>query len=288
MVLVLTISLGQYKSVASFDYLDIVGEGGITLMTLIWIFFTLASRPAGRVTNQLFFGLLLMHVSMLLDFLDEFIHYSEPSTWITTIESLPAPIGMVIMSLALFHWHQEQLCINQQLGRTERFFREHKFTDVISGLYSAEYMKQHIRDELNKPQQHQNGFALAMFDIHQFSQFNQQHGFANGDALLREIAQLIKMNVRDQDLVCRYASDRFIVLMPNTQGDIADKIMRQVQSSIAHLAYKLGESSHAVYPKVNCCSHQYVKETSYEKVLDDINQHLAKVKSHQHCAMQFA
>lgn len=273
-------SIGITKATSELDLLDAVGEGGITLMTIIWLFFTLLSRPAGRVTNLLFVGLTLTHISMLLDFLDEFLRYPPEWTWLNTIESLPAPLGMIIMTVALFHWHQEQNTINNQLRRTERFYREHSLTDFITGLYSADYMKNQIKLEVNNAKAQRASFTLVMLDIRQFAQFNFQYGSEQGDSLLREIAQLITMNIRHTDLACRYASDRFIVLMPNTDKKTAEEIAHQIKLSVEHLAFKLDSTSKAVYPKVITCSHQYRGWNNYEEILSDINQHLSTAKQH--------
>lgn len=270
--------IGDIKPSAELDWLDATGEGGITLMTLIWIFFTLVSRPAGRVTNLLFIGLLFTHISMLLDFLDEFLRYPEHHEWVTTIESLPAPIGMIMMSIALFHWHQEQTAINNQLRRTERFYREHSLTDFTTGLYSADYMKNQIRLEINHAKNQQSSFSLMMFDIRNFAQFNQYYGYEHGDTLLREVAQIIQMNIRNDDLACRYASDRFIVLMPNTSQKIAMEIAQQTKQAIEHLAYKHDNTSQAVYLEVTSCSNQYRGWHSYDEVLQDINTQLSDAK----------
>jgi diguanylate cyclase (GGDEF)-like protein len=275
-----TLSIGIFKPKGEIDWLDAIGEGGITLMTLIWIFFTLVSRPSGRVTNLLFIGLTLTHVSMLLDFLDEFLLYPQEWTWLTTVESLPAPFGMIMMSVALYHWHQEQNAINIQLRRTERFYREHSLIDFITGLYSADYMKNQIDLEVNSAKNLDSSFSLMMFDVQGFSRFNQCYGFENGDILLREIAQLITMNIRDGDLACRYASDKFIVLMPNTHKKIAEEIAKQTKIAIEHLAYKLDNTSEAIYPKVNTCSQQYFGWHSFIEILADINQHLSLAKSY--------
>lgn len=270
--------IGELKPNTELDWLDAAGEGGITLMTLIWIFFTLVSRPAGRVTNLLFIGLLFTHISMLLDFLDEFLRYPEHHEWLTTIESLPAPIGMIMMSIALFHWHQEQTAINNQLRRTERFYREHSLTDFTTGLYSADYMKNQIRLEINHAKNQQSSFSLMMFDIRQFAQFNQHYGYKHGDTLLREVAHIIQMNIRDDDLACRYASDRFIVLMPNTSQKTAVEIAQQTKQAIEHLAYKHDNTSQAVYLDVTSCSNQYRGWHSYDEVLQDINTQLSDAK----------
>ncbi|MFT5760182.1 MAG: diguanylate cyclase (GGDEF)-like protein [Alteromonadaceae bacterium] len=277
-VLALTFTQGELKPTAEIDWLDALGEGGISVITLIWIFFTLASRPAGSVTNLLFWGLVIMHVSMLLDFLDEFIHYENGAVWITTVESLPAPIGMILMTFALYRWHQEQNCINNQLRRTERFYREHNLTDFTTGLNGADYIKNQITLEINHAKNKQQLFSLLMLDIRQFSQFNQSFGSMHGDSLLREVGQIIQMNIRDGDIACRYASDRFVVLFPNTAHNTAEEITTQIQSAIEHLAYKSGQSSQAIYPQVTPCCRQYQQATNYNEVLADISTHLALAK----------
>lgn len=269
---------GQNKPLSYADWYDVAGEAGITLMTLIWIFFTLASRPSGKVTNMLFGGLLLTHVSMLLDLIDEFLTYPASSAWLTTIESIPAPFGMVIMSVGLYWWHQEQHVINQQLRKTERYYREHSYVDFVSGLYSAEYMKMQLQHELNYITGNQGTFSLLMLDICQFSKFNHRFGAVQGDNLLREIAQLVQMNIRNGDLACRFASDRFIVLLPQTQLQGANTIANHIQTAIAHLAHKSGETTKAIYPSIAICAKQYGGLHSYQDILADLSLSLTQQK----------
>lgn len=275
----LCLSLGSLKPADEFDWIDALGEGGITLMTVIWVFFILASRPAGRVTDLLFAGLTLTHVSMLLGFLDEFIAYGQSSMWLTTIESLPAPVGMAVMTYALYQWHQEQNTINTQLRRSERFYREHSLCDYVTGLYSAEYMKQQLNRELALSANNPTGFSLIMLDIRDFNLFNLNYGNDHGDNLLREIAKLILMNIRDGDLACRYAGDRFIVLLPATNESCAAEIAGQITQAIAHLAYKPQRSSEAFYPKTVSCVRQYRSWHDYQDILAELNQQLYSVKT---------
>lgn len=270
-------SIGELKPSAELNVIDAVGEGGIAFMTLIWIFFTLISRPAGRVTNLLFFGLLFTHTSVLLDFIDEFVTYPD-NHWLSNIEALPATLGMILMSVGLYRLHQEQTTINNQLSRTERFYREHSLVDFTTGLYSAEYMKQQIKLEINHAKNQKSLFSLMMFDLCDFAKFNEDHGYQHGDMLLSKVAQIIQMNIRDGDIACRYASDRFIILMPNTQQATAQEIQHQTQCAIEHLAFKHGKTSDAIYPEVNTCSHQYRGWHNLDDVLNDINDQLAHEK----------
>ncbi|PKH85146.1 GGDEF domain-containing protein [Colwellia sp. Bg11-28] len=277
-VITCTFNLGDLKPSSEFDYLDALGEGGMTLMTLVWIGFILISRPAGKVTNWLFSGLILMNISMLLDFIDEFVIYPQNSAWLTAIESLPAPVGMVIMSIALYHWYQEQMTINAQLRRTERFYRDHSLTDFITGLYSAKYMKKQIKHQLLYSKKTKQPFTMMMIDIRQFDQFNRQYGHQQGDILLREIGQVITMNIRDQDLACRYASDRFVVLLPNTTTTFAETFAWHIENSLANLAFKVGSDQHANYQKITLCSKEFDGSQSDYQVLELMSQQMDSTK----------
>ncbi len=120
---------------------------------------------------------------------------------------------MVVMTAALYQWHLEQRALNLQLRRREWDFRDHDAIDPITQLYRAEYWK----TQINKLQQSGKSAVIAIIDINNFSLFNQKHGYTEGDRYLHDIAQLVIMNLRQQDLACRYAGDRFAILMPTSR-----------------------------------------------------------------------
>ena len=70
--------LGTMKPYSEIDWVDCFGEGGIVVMTLIWLLATLITRPKGKVTTVLFLGLSALHISLLLDFLETLAPYLDP------------------------------------------------------------------------------------------------------------------------------------------------------------------------------------------------------------------
>lgn len=278
------------KAFSEVEMVDVIGEGGTALMALIWIFFVLISRPAGRVTNFLVMGLGCLHMSLLMDLLDEFFRYNAEFAWLATYEPVPAPIGMLILTYGLYHWHIEQLSLNRQLLRRERVYREHGLIDYITGLYSAEYMTQQIDAELEQMQQPDSplakqAFSLLMLDIDAFDEFVQRHGDTEGDRFLRELSELILMNIRVTDLACRYAGDRFIVIFPQTTLNDAAQIADQLQQSIAHLAFKPQHSAQAVFKQVSislCASHA---NSSTQELLNKLNQQMENAKRHKQASL---
>ncbi len=225
---------GELVSWQQIKFSDVIGEGSILLLSGFWAFAVLVSRPPGRVTTFLVLGLTLFTASSLIDFLDEFTDPYSSSTWLSFVESIPAAIGMLVMSVALYWWHQEQLSLNRQLYRRELDYRWHKEIDPITLLYRGNYFIDRAKQQIPL---HQNT-SLVVFDLVSFSSINRQFGLAEGDRILREVAQLLVMNLRSSDLACRYAGDRFVVLLPNTDFDNAQSIALQIQKSIQSVAFK--------------------------------------------------
>lgn len=132
--LLLNLAFGSVKPVSEWQWLDILGEGGTALFMLFWLGLVLKSRPAGRVTNYLASGLCFMFFSWWIDVLDEFIRLPKHIGWDHWLESAPMPVGMILLTIGLFHWHREQLAISQQMEKRERVFREHRLFDKLTPL----------------------------------------------------------------------------------------------------------------------------------------------------------
>lgn len=267
----LSFGFGQIKPWAEIAWLDIVGEGSIAAFTMLWIFFLLVSRPPGKVTTSLVMGLSCFMFSALLDLFDEIAFYNDIAAKLSLFESIPAAFGMLLMSYALYHWHHEQLVLNKQLQRRESERREHTQVDVITQLYSADYMRSQLDNRLTESNQM---FSVVMLDVNNFDAFNRQYGHDQGDRLLREISELIVMNLRSQDLVCRYAGDRFILLLPDTQKSEAAELASQIKHSVQSLAFKVRQDSTPVYQSISYAAESVIKGDKVESILSRVNQHL--------------
>lgn len=272
----LSFGLGELKSWAEIAWLDVLGEGGIAVFSLMWIFFLLVSRPPGRVTRLLTLGLSCFMFSALLDLFDEFARYADAAAWLSMIESIPAAIGMVIMSWALYLWHHEQLVLNQQLQRRESGIREHAQVDMITNLYRADYMRGQIDTRLKSAGAH--GFAIVMLDLDNFDAFNRQYGASEGDRLLSEISELILMNLRRSDLACRYAGDRFILLMPDTDLLSANEIAAQIRTAVKHLAFKTSVEGNTVFQTLTYSAEMAKPGDAVDSIIGRANRQLDLAK----------
>lgn len=272
----LGLGLGQLKELSEISWLDIIGEGSIALLSLVWIFFILISRPPGKVTSALVLGLSCFLFSANLDLVDEVMAYEQAAEVLSMIESIPAGIGMLIMSYALLQWHKEQLILNKQLQKRESLLRQHDQVDFTTSLYSADYMRNQIASELKsrvKPE-----FCVVMLDINNFDLFNRRFGYERGDLLLREISDSILMNLRSTDLACRYAGDRFILMLPDTDLATAQDIATQIRNAIASIAFKPEHCGEPVYQGLTFAAESAQSGDASDSLLQRVNQRLERLK----------
>ena len=275
--LLLNLAFGTPKDFSEWQWLDIAGEGGTALFLLFWLGLVLKSRPAGRVTDYLAIGLSCMFFSWWIDVLDEFIRLPKHIGWDHWLESGPMPVGMILLTIGLYHWHREQQAINQQMEKRERVFREHRLFDKLTPLGGADYLKRQISDCLSQSLEQQQPLSLLALDIDDFTSINQQYGHPEGDAVLQALSQLLLLNLRRHDLLCRLAGDRFVVLLPNTGQSQASLLALELQQAVQSLAHKTRQHGERVYLSASTGVVMAIDEAP-DQLLKRLNMALARAK----------
>lgn len=268
---------GDTKPVSAWDWLDIAGEGGSAVLLLVWIWLLLKSRPAGYVTNLLFLGLGCLFFSLFMDTVDEFIALPEAVTWDGWLESGPMPVGFFLLTLGIFHWHREQLAINEQMRNRERLFREHRQFDKLTPLGDAHYLRKQLEMALSEAKQEKLPISAILLDMDGFAQVNREYGQPEGDRLLQVLTQQILLNLRQHDLLCRLAGDRFALILPHTGERQARILAGELQQSIRHLAYKSSRHGERLYLSATAVA-LMAHDEGPETLLQRLNRAMAQAK----------
>lgn len=236
--LILHLVAGDPKPMAIWNVSDIVGEGGSALLVAVWIGLLLKARPAGRVTTLLFWGLGCLFLSLWMDVIDEFVALPDSITWDHWLESGPLPLGLCLITLGIYHWHREQLAISALMTKRERLFREHRQFDSVTPLGDADYLRNALTGALRESRAEGQPLSLLVLDVDDFQRINRHWGYAEGDRVLLALAQLLLLNLRRQDLLCRLAGDRFVVLLPATGEQQAWQLAAELETAVAHTTYR--------------------------------------------------
>jgi two-component system, cell cycle response regulator len=105
--------------------------------------------------------------------------------------------------------------------------------DPLTGLFNRRYVGAHLDGLMARIATGAKGPALLLFDLDRFKLINDSWGHLAGDEVLCEIAKRALHVVRSFDLVGRYGGEEFIVLMPETNLQIALFVAERLRSSIA-------------------------------------------------------
>jgi len=97
--------------------------------------------------------------------------------------------------------------------------------------------------------------AIMVADLDYFKTVNDRFGHAAGDAVLRHVADILRENLRDEDLVARIGGEEFLIVLPDTNrdraGQVAGRICRAVretaipvagQNATVHVTLSIGVS----------------------------------------------
>ena len=106
--------------------------------------------------------------------------------------------------------------------------------DGLTGLHNQTYFKKFLELEIKRAERQRYPLGLMIVDLDDFKKVNDQLGHLTGDLILKELAQLVKHNVREIDLSARYGGDEFVVVLPYTDPVEVVQIAERIQYALAN------------------------------------------------------
>ncbi len=104
-------------------------------------------------------------------------------------------------------------------------------TDVISGLANRRAFDEILVAEMTRASRYSQPISLIILDLDSFKEYNDKWGHPAGDVRLREIADLLRANVREPDVAARYGGEEFAVILPNTGKSGAIRLAERLRYS---------------------------------------------------------
>lgn len=111
--------------------------------------------------------------------------------------------------------------------------------DGLTELYNHRYFQDALRKQMDISRRYNQPFSLIIVDIDFFKKFNDTYGHQAGDAVLRQVAKLLKNNSRATDYVCRYGGEEMTIILPNTNADDALFNANRICKAIADTPFHL-------------------------------------------------
>jgi len=144
----------------------------------------------------------------------------EDNTWL--YYSLAIALALLIL-IGSVTWYIFQLNCK---------IKEQAIHDPLTGVYNRRYLDETLPREMARAQRDLIPLSIAMIDLDHFKLINDTYGHAAGDAVLKNVATCLARSIRQNDFICRYGGEEFIVVMPGMPIDQALARMEECRQEI--------------------------------------------------------
>jgi two-component system cell cycle response regulator len=115
------------------------------------------------------------------------------------------------------------------------------FIDDVSGLFNHRYLEVALEREMKRVERYASHLAVLFIDIDAFKLVNDIHGHMVGSQVLSEFGALLKLSVRDVDIVIRYGGDEYTVILVETSCQVASMVAERIRSQVEANVFMVAE-----------------------------------------------
>lgn len=127
-----------------------------------------------------------------------------------------------------------------ELEAANRQLQAHSHTDVLTGLWNRRYLEsmvpslfQRRRGDLGTSAPLEQQAVVVALDLDGFKGVNDQHGHHAGDAVLRQVADLLRTLMRTTDTVARWGGEEFVVVLRETERAAVGAAVERIRAAVA-------------------------------------------------------
>jgi diguanylate cyclase (GGDEF)-like protein len=112
-------------------------------------------------------------------------------------------------------------------------------TDALTGLYNRRVLDERLEGELQRSSRYGKSFSFMMLDLDKFKSINDTYGHLAGDAVLKQVGEILKENTREVDSPIRFGGEEFAIVLPELNGDAAKITGERIRMAVSAAAFSL-------------------------------------------------
>lgn len=138
-----------------------------------------------------------------------------------------------LKNVELARANEELRVLHGQLEAQNRELQRLTLEDPLTGLFNRRYLDLQLPSELSRARRRGRSLSVAMCDIDHFKVINDRFSHAVGDEVLRQLGRLFRTVLRQEDLICRYGGEEFLIVMPETDLAGASGLVERLRARLA-------------------------------------------------------
>jgi diguanylate cyclase (GGDEF)-like protein len=131
------------------------------------------------------------------------------------------------------------------------------YHDALTGLLNRRMFHDLLEQNIRRAKRNREKTAVLFLDLDNFKAMNDRHGHEEGDKLLMDLAAILRHQLRDSDILCRWGGDEFLIALPEIGSEkmackVAQKICKVVKKKLAEQCKNCNISTSigiALYPE---------------------------------------
>ncbi len=121
-------------------------------------------------------------------------------------------------------------------GNIENSYHEEIYrlttVDGLTQVFNKRYFMENLEREISRCQRYGRDLSLLIFDIDHFKKINDTYGHLAGDSVLKQLAGLVKSQIRREDFLARYGGEEFTIILPEIEHASAMVMAEKVRSLV--------------------------------------------------------
>ena len=132
--------------------------------------------------------------------------------------------------------------------------KELSITDGLTGVFVRRHFLERFNEEIKRSLKNHFNLSVLMLDIDHFKMYNDTFGHLVGDVTLREVAKIIKDNVRKVDLISRYGGEEFAIVLPETNKEGGIEAAERIRLAVSKKKFRVYDEETKVTVSIGLAS----------------------------------
>ena len=156
-------------------------------------------------------------------------------------------IIVVMILLLLFLYRNTK----KRMSEIDNEANKYAFSDALTGLYNRHYLN-HFLEKFTPIQNTEKCFAVLFIDIDDFKNVNDQYGHIVGDCVLKELGQKLQSLTRQEDLLCRYGGEEFLIIISDITKKFVMEKAEHIRISVDEMEFSCQKKKATISIGLSC------------------------------------